>query len=379
MSSMGMAGAVAPALLKSRSRRPNASLILAKSARTERGSPTSVGTGSIVPPEGSPDAAVRSSSAARRPASATEYPAACKARLTARPMPLPAPVTSAILPVFAIFVSIVRQPARAASWLHAPRHPLRAQPDPLDGYHQVRHVPADALGGREPARGAHDGGGAYSFYVNDFSDTPQFHGGQDPMLPNFMLRIAVFAIYSGMNAAVRDRKMRRLAGVVLLASALGLCADAPTTDLALKDAGRRKVRLRDLRGKVVLLNFWATWCGPCNAEMPALVDLEKQYADRGVAFIGASLDDEKSTPKIPAFVSRYKIDFPIWYGATLDDLDRLKMNNAVPATAFLDAEGPLVARIFGQARPEEVRERLDWLAGDRSGPAPLALVKHLQK
>src|ERR1017187_6958237 len=146
MSSMGMAGAVAPALLKSRSRRPNASLILAKSARTERGSPTSVGTGSIVPPEGSPDAAVRSSSAARRPASATEYPAACKARLTARPMPLPAPVTSAILPVFAIFVSIVRQPARAASWLHAPRHPLRAQPDPLDGYHQVRHVPADALG-----------------------------------------------------------------------------------------------------------------------------------------------------------------------------------------------------------------------------------------
>ena len=132
-------------------------------------------------------------------------------------------------------------------------------------------------------------------------------------------------------------------------------------------------------GKVVLLNFWATWCGPCNAEMPALVDLEKQYADRGVAFIGASLDDEKSTPKIPAFVSRYKIDFPIWYGATLDDLDRLKMGNAVPATAFLDAEGHLVARILGQARPEEVRERLDWLTGDRSGPAPLALVKHLEK
>ena len=199
------------------------------------------------------------------------------------------------------------------------------------------------------------------------------------MLPNFMLRIAVFTIYSGMNAGVRDGKMRRLAGVVLLASALGLCADAPTTDLALKDAGGRKVRLRDLRGKVVLLNFWATWCGPCNAEMPALVDLEKQYADRGVAFIGASLDDEKSTPKIPAFVSRYKIDFPIWYGATLDDLDRLKMGNAVPATAFLDAEGHLVARILGQARPEEVRERLDWLTGDRSGPAPLALVKHLQK
>jgi thiol-disulfide isomerase/thioredoxin len=171
--------------------------------------------------------------------------------------------------------------------------------------------------------------------------------------------------------------MRRLAGLLLLAAALGLSADAPTADLALKDAAGRKVRLRDLRGKVVLLNFWATWCGPCNAEMPALADIGKQYAGR-VAFIGASLDDQKSMNKIPAFVSQYKIDFPIWYGATLDDLDRLKMGNAVPATAFLDADGRVAARILGQARPEEVKERLDWLTGDRSGPAPPALVKHLE-
>ena len=172
--------------------------------------------------------------------------------------------------------------------------------------------------------------------------------------------------------------MRRLAGLFLLAAALGLSADTPATDLALKDAAGRKVRLRDLRGKVVLLNFWATWCGPCNAEMPALVDIEKEYGGR-VAFIGASLDDAKSAAKIPAFLSRYKIEFPIWYGATVDDLDHLKMGNAVPSTAFLDGEGRVVARILGQARPEEVRERLDWLTGDRSGPPPPALVKHLEK
>lgn len=171
--------------------------------------------------------------------------------------------------------------------------------------------------------------------------------------------------------------MRRVAAVALLVSALGLCADAPTTDLALKDAAGRKVRLRDLRGKPVLLNFWATWCGPCNDEMPALVDLEKQYAGR-VAFIGASLDDEKSTAKIPAFLAKYQIGFPIWYGATLDDLDRLKLGNAVPDTVFLDPEGHVAARILGQARPEEVKERLDWLTGDRSGPAPAALVRHLE-
>ena len=171
----------------------------------------------------------------------------------------------------------------------------------------------------------------------------------------------------------------RLLGLVLLASGLAHSADAPKFDLTLKDAAGQKVRLRDLRGKVVVLNFWATWCGPCNAEMPMLVDMEKQYAGRGVAFIGASLDDAKSKGKIPAFLTEHKIGFPVWYGATADDMDQLKMGEVVPATAFLDAEGHIVARIMGQARPEEVTERLDWLTGGKSGPAPQAVVKHLEK
>ena len=160
--------------------------------------------------------------------------------------------------------------------------------------------------------------------------------------------------------------------------ALALCADAPKADLTLHDANGRKVRLRDLRGKAVVLNFWATWCGPCNAEMPMLVDMEKLYAARGVQFIGASLDDAKTKAKIPDFVAQYQIGFPVWYDATADDLDQLKLGGVAPATAFLDAEGRIVARILGQARPEEVKERLDWLTGDKSGPPPPPLVKHLQ-
>ena len=170
----------------------------------------------------------------------------------------------------------------------------------------------------------------------------------------------------------------RLIVLTALAAALAPCADAPKADLTLKDAGGHKVRLRDLRGKPVVLNFWATWCGPCNSEMPMLVEMEKQYAARGVLFIGASMDDAKTRAKVPAFVAEHKIAFPVWYGATADDLDELKLGDLVPATAFLDAGGHVVSRILGQARPEEVRERLDWLTGDRSGPAPQALVKHLQ-
>jgi cytochrome c biogenesis protein CcmG/thiol:disulfide interchange protein DsbE len=169
----------------------------------------------------------------------------------------------------------------------------------------------------------------------------------------------------------------RLIALAALATALAVSADLPKADLALKDAQGQKVRLRDLRGKPVVLNFWATWCAPCNAEMPMLVELEKVYSVRGVVFVGASLDDAKTQAKIPAFVSGHGIGFPIWYGATGDDLDRLKLGGAVPATAFLDAEGHIVARILGQARPEEVKERLEWLAGDKTTPPPLAVVKHL--
>jgi thiol-disulfide isomerase/thioredoxin len=154
--------------------------------------------------------------------------------------------------------------------------------------------------------------------------------------------------------------------------------EAPKSDLTLKDASGQKVRLRDLRGKIVVLNFWATWCGPCKAEMPLLVEAEKDYGGRGVVFVGASLDDEQSKGQVPAFTAMHKVDFPIWYGATGDDLAKLGLGEAVPATAFLDQEGHIVARVLGQLRKEEVQERLDWLTGDRRGPAPEAVVKHLE-
>jgi thiol-disulfide isomerase/thioredoxin len=170
----------------------------------------------------------------------------------------------------------------------------------------------------------------------------------------------------------------RAVTLMALGAALALCADAPKVDLTLQDANGQKVRLRDLRGKPVVLNFWATWCVPCNDEMPMLVEMEKAYAARGVVFVGASLDDAKTKAKIPAFVAEHKIGFPVWYGASSDDLDKLKLGGAVPDTVFIDAERHVVARILGQARAEEVRERLEWLIGDKSGTPPQAVVKHLE-
>src|SRR5260370_13210650 len=74
--------------------------------------------------------------------------------------------------------------------------------------------------------------------------------------------------------------------------------DSPA-DLALTDSGGKKVHLKDYRGKAVVVNFWATWCGPCREEMPMMVEAESAWKDKGVVFIGASLDEKETRKNIP--------------------------------------------------------------------------------
>jgi thiol-disulfide isomerase/thioredoxin len=156
------------------------------------------------------------------------------------------------------------------------------------------------------------------------------------------------------------------------AGVLSVLADgqAPRAELRLKSIDGQHVRLSDYRGKVVVLNFWATWCAPCAAELPMLVQAEKYYNSKGVVFIAASVDDRKTKKSVPNFVKKYNVSFPVWLNATTHDLLSLRMGVAVPSTAFLDREGRIAARVEGQMREEDLRQRLDWLLRDRTGPAP---------
>jgi thiol-disulfide isomerase/thioredoxin len=154
--------------------------------------------------------------------------------------------------------------------------------------------------------------------------------------------------------------------------------EAPV-DLTLTGMDGKKVHLHDFAGKPIVMNIWATWCLPCREEMPMMVEAEKAWSPKGIVFIAASLDDSKTKKNIPAFVQQYQITFPVWSGATPDDLDKLKLGDAVPDTVFMDGDHVIFSRARGEIHRPELDERLEWVTGDRTRPAPQALIVHLDK
>jgi thiol-disulfide isomerase/thioredoxin len=147
--------------------------------------------------------------------------------------------------------------------------------------------------------------------------------------------------------------------------------------LVLKDSNGRDARLSDHRGKVVILNFWATWCIPCREEMPLLVNIQKRYADRGVVVIGAAADDESTRAQIAPFVEKLGITFPIWTGATTEHMKSLGMGTGLPVTAIVDQQGRLAFRLLGILKRGELVKRIEYLLGSSTEPAPAVLVDRI--
>jgi len=174
----------------------------------------------------------------------------------------------------------------------------------------------------------------------------------------------------------RGHRLDLLSFLIAALACVAAPADSRPVKLPFKDMNGKKVRPIDLFGKVVVLNFWATWCIPCRAEMPLFVEAEKEYGPKGAAFVAVSLDDRQTRPKIPDFIGEFRIAFQVWTGASTMDLDELKLGQKLPATAFLDRDGHIAARVLGQIQKQELYDRLEWLLGDRRGPAPNALLQH---
>lgn len=170
--------------------------------------------------------------------------------------------------------------------------------------------------------------------------------------------------------------LRRLAPALLLFSSIASAATArPVADLKFNDLAGNTQRLSSLHGSISVVTFWATWCTPCQDELPQLVDLEKEYADKGVRFVAISVDAPKNRAKIQPFLEKNHITLNVWVGASGETLDRLHLGDMVPATIVLDKDGEPAGRIKGEAHPEDIGIYLDWLLDNRKGVAPQAVIK----
>ena len=125
---------------------------------------------------------------------------------------------------------------------------------------------------------------------------------------------------------------------------------------ALKDLNGRTVRLSDYRGKVVVVNFWATWCPPCRAEMPDLIRLQQEHAAQGLQIIGIIYPPEKKT-RVRRFARSLKVNDPIILG-TRELKARFSSDDTLPLTVVINRDGKVSEIISGILLREEFDEKI---------------------
>ncbi len=142
-------------------------------------------------------------------------------------------------------------------------------------------------------------------------------------------------------------------------------------EFSLKDANGQTVRLSDYRGKVVLLDFWATWCGPCKIEIPWFMEFENQFKNQGFAVVGVSMDEDGWTA-IKPYVRNMKMNYRILLGN--DDISAAYGGlDSLPTTLLIDREGGIASVHVGVSMgKEEFKNAIVQLLGSSSVSAPAA-------
>ena len=126
-------------------------------------------------------------------------------------------------------------------------------------------------------------------------------------------------------------------------------------DFELQRLDGTTLKLSSLRGKAVVLNFWATWCAPCKIEMPWLTEFQKQYGPQGVEVIGVAMDE--NTDKVRDFVKETGATHTILLG-TEEVGDAYGGVQFLPATFYIDREGKVVDRVFGLVSRSEIEDNI---------------------
>lgn len=145
----------------------------------------------------------------------------------------------------------------------------------------------------------------------------------------------------------------------LLMCVLGLMLAAPTAyaetapDFALRDTANQEVKLSELRGQVVVLNFWATWCGPCQVEMPHLEAMYKKYGDKGMTVIAVSADDARSASRVKPLVRSKGYTFTVLLDKETEVVAAYNPRKELPYTVIIDQKGNVAYRHAGYTAGDE--------------------------
>lgn len=121
-------------------------------------------------------------------------------------------------------------------------------------------------------------------------------------------------------------------------------------------------RMADHRGQVVLINFWATWCGPCWEETPGLVRVARELGPRGFAVVGVSLD-EGGREKVQQFVDQFKLPYPVAFPEPMSQIERGL--EGVPTSILVDREGRVAKSYVGAVRERDFKQDVEVLLGER--------------
>ncbi len=143
------------------------------------------------------------------------------------------------------------------------------------------------------------------------------------------------------------------------ASVEGACAanaNVANLNFTLKDLNGKDVTLSAYKDKVILLDFWATWCAPCKIEIPGFVELYNKYKSRGFVVLGVSMDD--STPDVKPFVQKLKMNYPVFIGMGREDIEQAFGLTGLPTSFIISRDGEICSQHTGFAPKEQFEREL---------------------
>lgn len=141
-------------------------------------------------------------------------------------------------------------------------------------------------------------------------------------------------------------------------------------DFALKDVNGKTVKLSDYRGKVILLDFWATWCGPCKMEIPWFMEFERKYKDRGFAVLGLSIDDD-GWQSVKPFIKDEGLNYRVLLAD--EHTPDLYGVEATPTTFLIDRDGRVADEEVGVSNRRDFEDAIEKLLETPAGDKRAAL------